>query len=176
MRRIGLAVAGAVLLAFAAVAVVARDSARTATTTTAPTTTTRTSLTVTPANEQQLSSSPSLGEPRGQVLTYAGDLRSGTVNMGSFRATCVWLGEENISGQTVRRVDCTVLLRLGNSTWPGGTLMAQGQLDRPPGSDLLGGFSKPQLAITGGTGQFRAAGGWIDVNATELVIEVVQSW
>jgi hypothetical protein len=169
MRRTVLHVAGAILLAIGAIAIVARNSAQPAT----PSMTTVTPFTVGLASEKRIPATapaPAVG----QMSSYSGVLpasAAGSQYFGNYRATCVWLGPEVIATQTVKRVDCTVLLRL-----KAGTLVAQGQVEAPIAGKLFDGYSEPQLAITGGTGQFKAGTGWIDVSGTALVIEVIQSW
>jgi hypothetical protein len=169
MRRTVLRIGGAVLLAIGAMTIVARNSAQPAT----PSMTTVTPFTVSVGTEARIPATapaPAVG----QMASYSGDLpaaATGSLYFGNYRATCVWLGPEVIKGQTVRRVDCTVLLRLYT-----GTLVAQGQVEEPVAGKLFDGYSEPQLAITGGTGQFKAATGWIDVTGTALTIEVIQSW
>jgi hypothetical protein len=168
MRRTVPRVGGIVLLAIGAIAIVAHNSAQPAT----PSMSTVTPFTVGLASEKGIPAAapaPAVG----QMSSYSGDLpaSTGSSYFGNYRATCVWLGPEVIGTQTVKRVDCTILLRLNT-----GTLVAQGQVEAPIAGKLFDGYSEPQLAITGGTGQFKAGTGWIDVSGSGLSIEVIQSW
>jgi hypothetical protein len=172
MRRAALRVACAVSLVTAVVAVIARSSAIPATKTPASITTSL--VQVTPGNEQRVPASIPTWT-LGLQVHYMGRLTSTTTENynGSYRAECVWLGEESVEEQTEIRLNCTVWLRLKT-----GTLVADGQVTRPTGSSPLlpAGASAPPLAITGGTAQFEAAGGWIGVDASPLTAHVTQAW
>jgi hypothetical protein len=168
MRRSALRVACAVSFVTAVVAIVAGSSAVPATKT--PASITSTPIEVTPVSEHRFPASMT-SWAIGQRVYYWGELSSKTVNYnGTYRAECVWLGEEIIDQHTETRLDCTIWLRLLK-----GTLVAEGQVTRPAGSALLGGSSTPTLAITGGTAQFNAAGGWIDLQTQPASIQITQA-
>jgi hypothetical protein len=108
------------------------------------------------------------GEPgkAGRTWAYWGKFTGS--ESGSYRATCVWLGDMSWDN----RLMCTVLLsfraRPGGVNEPnGGGLVAQGLVSRPHKPDAVykpdGLFkhpSKRQLAIMGGTGPYKGMWGY----------------
>ena len=151
MRRTGLTIAG-VLFATVALAVTAKDSAQPATSQT---------LNLTASSQHRVYPS-SFTHKLGEVRGYRGEI-AGT-DTGTYRATCIWLGN-----QGEKRLDCTVVLRL-----LGGMLVVHGLVDRPGSPRLLSQTSSAgQLAITGGTGQYNGARGYVQLNPQYLTVVII---
>jgi hypothetical protein len=102
---------------------------------------------------------------------------------GSYRATCVWLANDHWGpGDAVdNRMTCTLVLSFraqqpaGPGIRNGGSLVAQGLINRPPGtSPLFLQASQRRLAITGGTGPFESGRGYIDLRTPQM-LDVIYS-
>jgi hypothetical protein len=85
---------------------------------------------------------------------------------GSYRATCVWLGEPAWPNSSKRdgRLLCNLVLTFGlkNET-RGASLVAEGLIRKPRHNALFARASPRKLAITGGTGRYDARQGYISL-------------
>jgi hypothetical protein len=151
MRRTAFTAACAALLATAAFAVTAGESAPLAT---------PQSLNLTPGSGDRVyptALTGNLGEARG----YRGEF-TGTPG-GKYRATCIWIGT-----QGENRLECTVIFRL---TY--GMLLAHGLVDPPQSPSLLSQTSTAgQLAITGGTSAYNGARGYVQVGPQFVTVHI----
>jgi hypothetical protein len=99
---------------------------------------------------------------------YRGQFTGGEANQtGSYRAVCdalepsgalhrrrpTYAGQVRAATDTANRLTCTVLLLFGSDDpLVGGSLVIQGIIYRPPGTELFAVSSARVLAVTGGTG------------------------
>lgn len=123
------------------------------------------SLNLFPANEARVYPAVITGR-LGEVRAYLGDIGPGSTDQGTYRATCVWLGTAGDN-----RLDCTIVLRLGN-----GMVVVHGLVD-PPGSPRLlsqkPGVPPPaKLAITGGTGAYNGARGYVQLSPQYFTVVI----
>lgn len=177
MRRTTLRLAGAALLAALAMAAPSSQTAGArAAATLAPTG--GLTLDVTPGGGRQVEIFPGGGGPwnAGRTLGYWGKFTGSET--GSYRATCIWLADKKWphSKKQDNRLFCTILL--GFEAGPPGTqdpnasgLVLQGLVKRPPVNDVLFEYgSTRQLAITGGTGDYKGAQGVADIQVLRKIV------
>jgi hypothetical protein len=171
MRRTALSVAGVALLALVAVPGVARGAGSPLT-----------PLNLTPADGHYVEIREGLpGQPGRTTWGYWGKLTGGP-KPGSYRATCVWLVSNNWSPSTNKRDNrflCTLVLSFrggpaGPTPHTADILVALGLARPQPKDDGL--FSRPsvrRLAITGGTGKYELARGYVDLQVGNLAVVFV---
>jgi hypothetical protein len=140
MRRTALRVAGAAIIASTAVTFVARGSVQS---------TNPMAFTLVAASTPGVTFDV---EPT-DMLGYSGDLTDGNSDVGSYRATCVQLGETGDA-----RLSCNIVLSF---THDASTLIAEGLVNRPAPNQGLFQATPPQdhpfrkLVVTGGTADYR---------------------
>ena len=158
MRRTVLVAVSAVLLATAVFALTGNHPAQSAP---------GQSLNFFPTHEARVYPTGVITGKVGEVRAYVGDFDpTKSTDQGKYRATCVWLGA---AGD--RRLDCTVVLQLVK-----GMLVVHGLVD-PPGSPQLlaqkpGTPTPAQLAITGGTGAYNGARGYVQLSTTSFTVVI----
>jgi hypothetical protein len=118
------------------------------------------------ANERVYPPLPLTLKP-GELRGYRGNISGDKI--GTYRATCTWFGSQGTD-----RLSCTVVLRLKN---PGGTgggmVVVQGMLDPTGDPNLLSQSSSlPQLAVTGGTGEYSGARGYVELNPSFFTVKI----
>jgi hypothetical protein len=162
MHRVALRVACVVAGACAAVAVATSGSAVT------PPTNGGTTITLTSTQEGRAQLRP---DPHG-MWDYYGQLTHTDPNRrGSYRALCAALepappppphpaftGQVRASAANGDRLTCTVVVLFGTPTINAGSLVMQGVLNKPAGSELFAADSGRLLAVTGGTGVLNEGG------------------
>jgi hypothetical protein len=108
--------------------------------------------------------------------------RFGGSEDGSYRAVCTWLADPTwnpgVSSQD-KRLLCTVVFSFrsrarGPGTSNGGGLVAQGLIARPHGEALFARRSARRLSVTGGTGPYQSARGYVDLKDVETGTIVIK--
>jgi hypothetical protein len=99
----------------------------------------------------------------GEVRAYRGDIGPNSTDQGKYRANCVWLGAAGDN-----RLDCTIVLRLGL-----GMVVVHGLIDPPGNPRLLSQTSSAGLlAITGGTGAYNGARGYVQLSPQFVTVVI----
>ena len=167
MRGTARSVAGAALLALAAGAAGTAQSAEAVT---------AVNLTVQREHYAVIVGGPP-GKP-GRLWGYWGRF-TGTVESGSYRATCAWLADRSWGANPTkrdRRYLCSVVLSFRARANPpgsplGGSLVAQGLIDRPHApAGLFAKSSDRPLAITGGAGRYAGRHGSATLGGGKIAI------
>ena len=115
-----------------------------------------------PANDDRVYPTVITGEV-GEVRAYLGDIGPNSTDQGKYRATCVWLGAAGDN-----RLDCTIVLRLGL-----GMVVVEGLIDPPGSAQLLSQTSAAgRLAITGGTGAYNGARGYVQLSPAFVTVVI----
>jgi hypothetical protein len=184
MRRVALTVAGAALLCALAMAAPSSQPTSARAVGPSPAQPHEVDLYLRPDDAHHMETFPNDPGPStwtaGRTVVYWGRFTNspGTATsavMGSYRATCIWLAEKHwphsAKHKQDNRLSCNVVIGFKPRDGQLSGLVLQGLVKRPEddGQLFAKGFNR-EVAVTGGTGEYKGAQGYADVSGDWAIL------